>query len=185
MPAALAAQATHQQAGALTGSIGIGSGSAAFSCDVCGSHRDVSVTVLGNIGARVRSNLVVVVEGSGWKSDYSASSGNGDASIIVADAALQWYPRAASGVFVKGGVGPAWVTDHVSIDALGETTVKSRSAALVVGAGWDVPITKLMAISPYAAFDYLGRAKQSVNGLRIGEKLGATVLQVGVAARFH
>jgi hypothetical protein len=172
----------HAQARPFTASLGIGSGATSFSCDACGSHHDAGVAWLASAGVRVHPALVVAAEASGWSGNYADSRGTGNARIVFGDVDVAWHPRPTSGFFVKAGAGAAWITDDVTITQVGKTTVTSHSPAFIVGAGWDMPVARGFAITPYANLDYAAQSNGTVNGFRGAQKLGGTLAHVGIAA---
>jgi hypothetical protein len=66
-------------------------------------------------------------------------------------AALYYYP-AAKGVFLKGGLGLA--TAHFS--GVGLESVSGHGLGGVIGAGYDIPIGRRIAITPMATFRFGG-----------------------------
>lgn len=180
-PALLCAQSSPARGG-IVAAVGVGAGSASFTCDVCGSGRDNGGSGVARIGVRVRSGLVVAVEGSGWTSDYTDPRGTGTVRMLFASAVAQWYPRGARGGFLKAGGGGGSIREKLTLTGIGDVTVTTSGPAFVAGVGWDLPIGGgRWAITPYADVNVISKAEQSLNGSRPGSRLGASVVHLGVA----
>jgi hypothetical protein len=179
-PGVLTAQSTLHR-GAITASAGVGTGSGALSCDLCASDRAAGLSWLARLGVGVRDNLAISAEANGWASDYTDSHGSGTARMVFVNVVAQWYPTRASGLFVKAGGGVASIRDEITINQVGRATVTAHSPALVVGAGWDVPLAHRWAVTPYADFSYAAKGDQTVNGLHGSGELGGSVVHAGVA----
>jgi peptidoglycan-associated lipoprotein len=181
VPASLAAQTPGMRPGSILVSAGVGSGSATFSCDVC-AQRDAGLSELVRLGVVVRPSLLVAAELTGWAKSYADARGTADAGFRFINATVQWHPRPTSGFFVKAGGGLASIKDDITISSLGPTAIKTTGLGLVAGAGWNVPVRGLWALTPYADVNYAARAKQSINGQQREQTLGGTVMHIGLAA---
>jgi hypothetical protein len=103
--------------------------------------------------------------------------------VVFGQFVAQWYPMAAaSGAFVKAAGGVASIRDEIAIDAVGPTIVTTHSPALGIGLGWDVPVARRWLLSPYADLSIATKAHQTVNSEDRGDRLGATLVHIGVAA---
>src|SRR2546426_4987135 len=81
---------------------GLGYGSANIPCDSCGSGpRTGGVTAFVKLGGTPSRNLLIGGAINGW----SHSSGGATQTIGNVTASLYYYPVAASGLFLSGGVG--------------------------------------------------------------------------------
>ena len=67
----------------------------------------------------------------------------GDLFLLSAAFVVQWYPRVASGFYLKGGAGPAVVTNG---DDYGP------GVSLNLGLGYDVRLSRTFSLSPQANY---------------------------------
>jgi peptidoglycan-associated lipoprotein len=178
----LVAQAPALLPGAVSASVGLGTGSASFSCDGCGSQRSSGLAAQLGLGIAVRPSIVLSADVNRWTTDYADSRGSANARMLFVSAAAQWYPRSTSSLFVKGGVGMASIEDDVNRTALGRTDITASAPALVLGAGWSFPLRGGWAATPYASLNYSMKGTQSINGVASSQKFGGTLMHVGVAA---
>lgn len=180
-PLALSAQGEPaRRAGALSASVGVGAGSASFSCAGCESRRDNSASALVRAAVAIHPRLVVGVEATGWRGDYRDARGTGTVRMTFANAVAQWYPS-ASGFFVKGGAGAAWIRDELALTQTGNLTVTTSGPAFVAGAGWDVLLGRRAWVTPYVDLDVAAKREQTVNAVRSTDRFGGSVIQVGAA----
>lgn len=180
-PALLCAQSSPARSG-IVAAVGVGAGSASFTCDVCRSGRDNGGSAVARLGVRIRSGLVVAAEGSGWTSNYTDPRGTGTVRMLFVSAVAQWYPRAARGGFLKAGGGGGSIREEMTLTGIGDVTVTTTGPAFVAGVGWDLPIGGgRWAITPYADVNVISKAEQRVNGWRPESRLGASVVHLGVA----
>jgi hypothetical protein len=180
LPAALAAQSPRPQAGSVWLSVGVGSGSASFSCDACGSRRNNALAGVARVSVAVHRALTLGVEVSGWTSDFSDPRGSGAARMLFTNVVAQWYP-AASGVFMKAGAGVASIRDAITFTQIGRAIVTTHSPSFVVGAGWHVSVAQRWSLTPYADLNVARKAALTVNGFRAATQLGGSLVHIGAA----
>lgn len=167
-----------------TASIGVGAGSASFSCDVCSSQRNNSLSEMLRLGTIVKPGLVLSGEASRWRGDYGDSRGSGTATASFVSFTAQWSPWAddnfTEGFFLKAGAGLAHTHEQFEGVSASPTVVTTTGPSFVLGAGWNVWVAEHFAVTPYADYNVAAKATQSVNDLP-GTQLGANILHLGVA----
>src|SRR5438128_7957964 len=111
---------------------GLGYGSANITCDSCGSGpRTGGVTAFVKLGGTPSRNLLIGGAINGW----SHSSGGATETIGNVTASLYYYPVAASGLFLSGGLGFSSynVTTSPSFTGTGGGVTAGRGYAVRVG----------------------------------------------------
>ena len=141
-------------------------GSLDLACSGCETDRESGLTLLLAMGGTPRPGLLIGGELEGWGKEL----GGVDVTVGHVSGVAYWYPRPASGFFVKGGLGIA----VYSVDAgpLGEE--EDTGLGLHGGLGYDVRIGRNLSLTPAA-------------GIFWGDFEGgdANVLHVGVAVTGH
>src|SRR6266702_8686454 len=124
---------------------GLGYGSANVTCDTCVSGpRTGGVTAFLKLGGTPSRNLLIGGAINGW----SHTSGGATETIGNVTASLYYYPVAASGLFLSGG--------------LGFSTYNVNTSPSITGTGWgftacvgyDVRVGRNVSLSPVANFVY-------------------------------
>ena len=174
LPAALSGQLN------VSASAGAGLGSVAFDCETCDGERDTGVALLGRLGVGLFRGVQLSGEVTHWRGDYEDTRGTGDARNTIAAATLQWHP-AARGLFVKAGVGVAFVDYEASFGTLGDVAVETSGPSFLAGIGWDMPIGGSWAITPFATLHFSSKRDVTVNGVETGDQVGSDMLHAGVA----
>jgi hypothetical protein len=140
--------------------IGTGPAYAQIDCSACGSRPagdpwdgGSGWTGYAALGGTLRQNLLV---GAELNSYYKGSSSSErDATLGTLTLAVQYYPDAASRVFVKAGAGLGFysLVSHYYLDSfMGRTAsgLDSFGFAAQAGVGYDVMLTKNLALVPSA-----------------------------------
>ena len=180
-----AAQSSPLVPGRIFLSAGTGYGGAALSCASCSSSRESSFAFTGRAGAALRQNLELALEVTAWSKDFGNSTSNSTARTVFADAVAQWYPLQSSGFFVKGGGGLAFIREDIASTGIPRTRIEANTSDLVAGLGWDVPVARRIALTPYADLHHAPRTSAKVNGTTSTQQLGANLLHIGVAATWR
>lgn len=98
------------------------------------------------LGGTVSRSFLVGVEGNIWAARYYGSGY--DRSLGSLMVMGQWYPAAASGFWLRGGVG--WARDDLQIYGgnPGNLVTQQNGTAFAVGLGFDVPVGRKVSITP-------------------------------------
>lgn len=175
LAAPLAAQRPQTRQGFWIG-FGVGDGSLGWECDGCASQSHNGPTGYLKLGGTPSAKVRLGAEIDTWSLDF----GPAKVTAVVAAFAVDWYPGASGGFFVKGGVGgSSYFRETASSNA------KSSSGALLLGAGYDVRVGRNISLTPMLTFWGSGKADLEDNGAAINTGLrhtGAT-LQLGIT--FH
>ncbi len=147
-------------------SVGLGGGS--FGCEGCGDRETGGAGVI-HLGGTLNPRLLLGADLSGW----SKSEGGARITHANATAALQFYPSAASGFFVKGGLGVSTLEFEASG---GGFTFSGRESGLGLtgGLGYDIRLGANFSLTPYGMFGWGNFDGGSANNV-----------QLGLAATFH
>lgn len=136
IPAALAAQ--HPQTRQGFGiSLGLGAGSAVFTCDDCPTDwGGTAPSGYLRLGGYLSPSVMLAGESNGWSDPDGASIG----AIL---AVVQWYPMVERGLYLKGGLGYAYA------DALDFGIDPPSGFGASLGAGYDLRVARNFALTPY------------------------------------
>jgi len=157
-------------------SFGVGRGSAGVECNSCSTDRLNGASGYLRLGGHVRPNLFVGFESNGWlHSDQGV-----DETVGYYSGVAQWYPNAATGFYVKGGVG---ITSYLADDGTDQAT--SGATALTLGIGYDFRVGRNFSLTPYA--NYLASAKGELlfNDVSTGFNWSINILQLGLGFTWH
>ncbi len=159
-----------------TAAVGLGVGSAGLSCDGCASDRASGGGLRFMFGGALKPNLVLAGEGEGWsKTDLDGS----ESTITWTSFVTQWYPKQASGFFVKAGLGISAIS--IATRSAGRTDrLETFAPGLVAGAGYDIRVGRNFSLTPYATLLYAARA-----GSFYGQSAGGNLLHIGLATTWH
>jgi len=157
---------------------GLGYGSANITCDSCGSGpRTGGVTAFVKLGGTPSRNLLIGGAINGW----SHSSGGATETIGNVTASLFYYPVAASGLFLSGGLG----FSSYNVDT--SPSITGTGWGFTAGVGYDVRVGRNVSLTPVANFVYGGVGELGVSG---GGGTFATgwkqnVVDFGLGVTFH
>lgn len=144
--------------------VGLGWGSLDLTCDGCEVNRESGFSGNFRIGGVINDKLLIGGETEGWyKSEDGAS-----VSFSTVTASAYFYP-ASKGLYLRGGIGLAVLSASDSFDSDSET-----GFGVSFGAGYDIPIARKTALTPYANWMF-----GSFDGF------GANVAQLGLAVSFY
>lgn len=179
------AQAHGGLQGGFVAAIGAGAGSADFACDVCLTDHQVSAALQLRAGMAVTPDLALTMDVSGWRKHYASSGGSATADLGFLTLDAQWYPAGGSQFFVTAGGGVAAFRDAISSGSPGATTLTATSVAATAGLGWDLRVGDRWGITPYVNFYGAARAPVQVNSAGSSRRLGATLVQAGIALHWR
>lgn len=102
------------------------------------------------IGGAVNPNVRLGAEVFGWRHSYYdvADSVNASENFTAFLFDVQFYPAAASGFYVKGGIGLA----HSGTTYAYEGESGGNGFAFSGGVGYDIPLSRSVSIAPVADF---------------------------------
>lgn len=146
--------------------IGLGLGGGSFGCTDCGD-RQSGISGHLKLGSAVSEQLLLGVESTAWtKEELGARLTHANVSAMA-----QFYPSAANGFFLKGGIGVS--TLEVSASG-GGVSVSGRETGLglTAGLGYDVRVGGNFSVSPYGAFGWGDHEGGTANTFQLG--LGVT-----------
>jgi hypothetical protein len=113
---------------------------------------------------------------SGWAKD---EGGFASAAAIVAGVAY-FYPSAAGGLFLKGGIG---FTGYAVDDGFDEGT--SSGYGVLVGIGYDWRVARNFSITPVATISTGGGGDLEINSVPFAQNWRQTVVEVALGLTFH
>jgi hypothetical protein len=172
-----AAMAQEQQARQGFGiSFGLGGGSAAVDCSGCDSERETGFSGYLRLGGYVRPDMFVAFESNG----YVTSSEGIDTTGGFYSVALQWYPNAEKGFYVKGNLGVAGVVEEYGSD---ELTV--AAGGLGLGLGYDLRMGRNFSLTPYLNLVFTGNGDVKFNGDSTGVNAKFNLIQLGLGFTWH
>lgn len=166
-----AAPAAAQTRDGFVFGIGLGVGSAQAECDQCGDE-DRRNGVGGNVRAGwfLNPHLLLGGELNVWARREDVAGAESWLYMYNASATVTLYPSAASGFFVKGGAGVAYLdTDLEVADRVFELEL-GRGPGWVVGAGYDIPLGRV-AVTP--AVNVWGGRIGDLRARALGAPVGA------------
>ena len=163
LPSAGAAQNPQTREGFF---IGFGFGYGTLGCEGCGD-RESSVAGHLKLGGTVSPTLLVGAESSGWSKEIDG------VRITHANlsAIIQFYPSAASGFFLKGGLGFSTLEFSASSGGV-SGSVSDEGLGLTAGLGYDIRLGTNFSLSPYLSFAWGDFEGGSANHGQLG--LGVT-----------
>ncbi len=157
-------------------SFGLGGGSAGLSCDGCNDDRETGLSGYLRIGGYLRPNLFLAGESNGWvKSEDGLDQQTGFLSAVA-----QWYPQAATGFYLKGGLGIA----QGSLDD-GVDEISSSGLGMTVGGGYDFRLGRNFSLTPYINYLQSFGAEAETNGTSTNFNLNFNVVQLGLGFTWH
>jgi len=157
---------------------GLGYGSANIYCDNCSSGaRTGGVTAFLKLGGTPSRNVLIGGAINGW----SHASGGATETMANVTGSVYFYPVAASGLFLTGGLG---LSDYHVDTSL---AVSGTGWGFTAGVGYDIRVGRNVSLTPVADFVYGGVGDLSVSG---GGGTFATgwnqnVVDFGLGVTFH
>lgn len=151
-------------------------------CDLCSDSHRGGLSLNGALGGALSPGIRLGVEGSAWRNTEEAFR----QTMWSGTGVVYWHPNAGrSRWFVKGGLGiVGFIAEDLEDPDNDEEDITSRSFGGQVGAGYSIPVTSFLSLSPYFTFMGSFRAK-----LKLGDEeiTGAslTLIQFGLGLDFH
>jgi hypothetical protein len=159
-------------------SVGGGVGSFQLHCPTiaglqvnCYDQRERGASAYARAGVFPRRHLFVGLEAVGWRSDIHGV----DNRALFVSLVTQLYSPWTQGLYLRGGAGAAltWASDDVD-----EAT--TDGAAWSVGLGYDVPVTRELALTPSVTYLRSLEAEIELNGLPTQRAISHDLLQLGL-----
>lgn len=158
------------------GGIGLGIGSAQVTCDDCDDSRESGLSGFLRLGGYVTPGLLLGLESNGWV----RSEAGVDEQLGYLSGVAVVYPDSRQTWFFKGGLGYSM---HRAESATDELTVSG--VAVSVGTGVDIPLSRSVALSPYANYLRTFSGTVRLNGVDAGLTVGVNVIQAGLAVTWY
>jgi hypothetical protein len=156
--------------------LGLGLGSSSVSCQICVQDRRTGTAALLGGGLNLNQSLRLGVEVSGW-----ARFDEVDQIIGSVAPMAFFYPSATRGLFIKAGPSVSFFNAR---DTEG-TEVSSTSFGLVMGGGYEVPLSSGTALTPFLDLVATSFGTLSSDGRPITGRAGVTLIHLGVGLTFH
>jgi hypothetical protein len=139
---------------------GLGYGSLDIGCDGCESPRESGLTALLAMGGTLRPGLLLGAELEAWRKEVEGV----DLTFGHLSGVAYWYPRPATGFFLKGGAG----VGNLTADAgpLGDSS--DGGIALHAGVGYDIRVGRNLSLTPAAGIFWVNLDEASGNAIQVG-----------------
>lgn len=118
--------------------IGLGYGS--LGCDDCDDRTGGASGGL-SLGGTLGAHWLLGVGFAGWSKEEDGAT----LRVGTVDARLRFYPSAAGGFFLTGGLGYGQI--HAEVDGFGSRT--QNGGSLLLGLGYDARIGKNVSLTPF------------------------------------
>ncbi|HKV76394.1 MAG TPA: outer membrane beta-barrel protein [Gemmatimonadales bacterium] len=151
--------------------LGLGYASAAVTCDGCSGPRENGLGGGLSLGGTINPHFQLGFESSAW----SKSEDGVTLSIGTGTLSGYFYPGAKRRLYLKAGLGVAF-----SVANEGSSSVTHTGPGGILGLGYDVPVSRKVALSPYASWNYGSLGSQSGVGT-----LHENTFQVGLGLTFE
>jgi hypothetical protein len=153
--------------------------SGSINCDGCNAESFTGAGGFLRVGQYLRSDLLVAVEASLHMLPLAYT--RQDTSFLLA--AVQWYPRPGSDIYVKGNLGVAKLVETDDEDD--SSRRKTLTApALGISVGYDIGTSRSFLLTPFLSITHAFNADYKVNGQRAGTA-NATAFQLGLGITFY
>jgi hypothetical protein len=177
----LSAQQSYRRQGFWV-SVGGGYGSNKSDCQSCvDPRRKNGGSLLLKLGGTVSPSVLLGVESNlFFRSDSGINARLANLSLIG-----QWYPWSRGGFFAKGGVGLSYAKARFPTSEVNtSTTIEKLGMGLTFGAGYDIPVSRQISLSPVGNIYYAVLGDITYPGGLLDNSL-MTQLQIGLALTFH
>ncbi len=155
--------------------LGFGYGSAKLSCNLCDASREGDVSGFAKMGYALTQQFLLGVEVDAWydKADVSKLIGSVGLSVWM-------YPSRTSGFYLKAGGGLSKYSASKDDDHF-----KTSAFSGQVGVGYDVALSKSVAIGPYANFIGTSSSEFQFNDTVVDGSANTSLIQIGLSVTFH
>ena len=157
-------------------SIGAGYGMARARCHQCANaDSEGGLSASLRVGGRITKKALLGVEVTGWtKSEGGSSTKLGNATISGL-----FYPRRASSLFIKGGLGFAFYTESNGQE------ISGMGGGFNVGLGYDIQVAPKVSLTPVVDFSFGDVGEAQLDGIDTFTGWRQTLLHFGLGVTFH
>jgi hypothetical protein len=158
--------------------VGLGSGWGRFSCEaVCEANRGAAISGYFRVGGTLSQKFLLGVETDGWMRGVEEV----DHMMLGVAAQLFFYPNPRKRLYYKAGVG---VLFYQASDDEGRVTTQAFGPNL--GAGYDVPISGSVSLTPFASVFIASLGGDiNFNGEQLRSDGGLMLVQLGMGLTWH
>ena len=164
--------------------LGFGLDNVAWQCDGCPKRSQGSRSLVLRVGWTLNKKALLGVELNGSVIGQTPSFDSLDQQVRarVATIAASWYPSAAGGLFLKAGVGRSWWYNREQGTS---TNAESAASAILVGAGYDLRVGRMISITPMLTLWGSLKADLKDGSTTDATNFRNTVAAFQVGATFH
>ena len=177
-PPALAQRPPRPHRSGLWAEFGAGPGLVRVACagcnDVVSSH---GATGYIRIGGTASDHVLIGFEAFGLAQGHKTTRAETATAAVVA----VWFPG-RSGLFFKSGVGAAW--GQFTVPGAGADTSRGTGIGLTFGLGWDLPLSRQVAVTTNLAAYVTGLGDVVAPGRRVDDVI-ATMYQAAIGFTFR
>ena len=158
-------------------SIGAAAGSVGMDCSGCGTNRENGPSGTLRLGGTLSPHWLLGGEIDGWGKSKNGLDMTFASAVIVAS----WYPSRTGGFFLKLGFGGLSYTEDDGTDK-----TEATGAAGLFGLGFDIPLGRTFALTPYINSIASSNAKVKINGQSVPlVSINPNLVQFGVALSWY
>jgi hypothetical protein len=182
-PALARAQDYAAARAGLAAAVGVGISSAGITCTPrCGGDRSTGPTYTIRGVANVNPQLAVVVEGNGFYHAVPRAEGAGRWQLTWVTLGAMWYPTEEGDAYLRVGFGAAITHAHATFPTVGALDLNTRDVGMVIGVGRDYRLTERYGFTLHADYMVTPQSVGYLYAVDSGAKVGADVINVGIAA---
>jgi hypothetical protein len=168
MPAAGAAQEASPR---FWGGVGVGTGSARVSCDICENDREAGTTASAAVGFGLGERVRLGLEGNAWLDREEEV----DTLLWSATLSGYLYPRGGEGLWTKAGMGIMRYRADAERD-----DVEANAFGVLIGAGYDIPMRGPFTVGPFVTLATSSRATLKRGDTVVREQVSHSLIHLGV-----
>lgn len=156
------------------GGVGVGTGSARVSCDICENDREAGMTASAALGFGLGERVRLGVEGNAWLDQDD----NLDTLLWSATFSGYLYPRGTEGLWTKAGMGIMRYRAETDRD-----DVEANAFGVLIGAGYDIPMSGPFTVGPFVTLATSSRADLKRGETVVRNRVSHSLIHLGVV--FH
>ncbi len=182
--AVVAAQGKPQTREGFWIGFGIGGANGSGDCDGCDLESTTGGSGYLKLGGRLGAQWLLGGEINTWIGSPNDKSIDVpiDVTVGYVTASAYFYPTVTSGFFLKGGVG--YYTLNGTYQQ-GGPDVSSSAPALMLGAGYDIRVGKMISIVPTLTYAMSGNSDIDVEGFGSASGFHTNIIALQVGVTFH